>query len=86
MIVVRVELWAARDGSKRELARMHICNTGESAGRRRNYFGKTFIGRTTNALDRKTVSKEGSVEDYPAESLHVWNLVRRMLAGMGYVL
>jgi hypothetical protein len=29
MIVVRVELWSAIDGTKRELARMHMNNVGD---------------------------------------------------------
>ena len=57
---------------------------GESAGRRRNYTGESFVGRSTDALDRLTVSKRGAVNDWPSEAFHVWNLVARMLASMGY--
>ncbi len=84
MIVIKVELWSAITGSKIELARMHISNTGESAGRRRHYTGETFIGRDSEALSRGRVSKRGEVRDYPAPALHIWNLVTRMLTSMGY--
>lgn len=84
MIVVRVELWSAITKAKTELARLHICNTGESAGTRRNYTGTSFRGRSTQALDRATPSKTGTVANWPSEQLHVWNLVAAMLADMGY--
>ena len=83
MIVVRVELWSAITGAKTELARMHISNAGGS-NRRRDYEGKSFIGRSTEALDRQRVSKVGSLTNFPSLDLHVWNLVARMLATMGY--
>ncbi len=84
MIVVRVELWSAITGKRTELARMHISNTGESAGRIRHYTGETFIGRHSAALDKGRLSKSGDVRNYPALSLHIWNLVARMLTSMGY--
>ncbi len=84
MIVVRVELWSAITGQRTELARMHICNTGESAGRIRHYTGETFIGRDSAALDKGRVSKRGEVRNYPAPALHIWNMVARMLTSMGY--
>jgi hypothetical protein len=84
MIVIRVELWSAITGARTELARMHIANTGEHGGARHDYTGQTFIGRNTAALDRGTVSKRGTVPDYPRQQLHVWNLVARMLTSMGY--
>jgi hypothetical protein len=83
MIVIRVELWSAITGARTELARMHISNIGGTL-KRRNYHGQTFIGRTTKSLDRLVVSKEATLENYPAEDLHIWNLVRRMLTQMGY--
>lgn len=87
MIVVRVELWSAIDGSRTELARMHIANDGKASTvnrRRGDYVGETFVGRDAAALDRQQVSKRGSVANYPRLDLHVWNLVARMLASMGY--
>jgi hypothetical protein len=87
MIVVRVELWSARTGQKSELARMHICNDEETTllnHRRGAYNGETFVGRSSQDLDRKRVSKAGRVESFPRLDLHVWNLVARMLVSMGY--
>lgn len=83
MIVVRVELWSARDGSRRELARMKICNVG-GVGNSRDYRGVTYRGRSTDALNAGVVTREGKLTGFPSETLHVWNLVARMLAGMGY--
>lgn len=83
MIVVRVELWSAITGERTELARMHISNVGGSA-KRGDYAGKTFRGRDTRSLDRRVVQREGTVVDYPRLDLHVWHLVGRMLAGLGY--
>lgn len=83
MIVVRVELWSARTGQRTELARMRIANVGGDQ-RLRDYEGVTFRGRSAAALDRADVSRTGSLKAFPSESLHVWNLVARMLAGMGY--
>lgn len=87
MIVVRVELWSARTGQKSELARMHICNDEETTlqnPRRGSYNGESFVGRSSQDLDRKRVSKSGRVTDFPRHDLHVWNLVARMLKAMGY--
>ena len=84
MIVVRVELWSAITGEKRELARMHISNDGTGTLARRNYEGTTFRGRSTRDLDRLTASKAGRLTDFPSQQLHIWNLVARMLAKMGY--
>jgi hypothetical protein len=87
MIVVRVELWSAVTGRKVELARMHICNDGETTldnPRRGAYVGESFIGRSTEALDERKVSKRGRVGNWPRLDFHVWNLVARMLEDMGY--
>lgn len=87
MIVVRVELWSAVTGERKEIGRMHICNDGHASMkniRRGAYNGMTFVGRDAEALDRRQISKTGRVEDYPRLDLHVWNLVSRMLVAMGY--
>lgn len=84
MIIVRVELWSAVTGKTTELARMHIANTGAGTPARGNYEGTTFRGRTAAALAKLLVSREGGVENYPRQQLHVWNLVARMLSAMGY--
>lgn len=83
MIVVRVELWSAVTGKRTELARMRIANIG-GGGNQRDYEGVTFRGRSAAALDRAETQRTGKLERFPAESRHVWNLVARMLAGMGY--
>jgi hypothetical protein len=85
MIIVRVELWSAITGTQTELARMHISNCGTNANPRRgDYEGVTFIGRKSAVLDRLAVSKRGELKDFPRQQLHVWNMVARMLAAMGY--
>jgi hypothetical protein len=84
MIVVRVELVSAINGRVTELARMHIANDGAGTAALSNYDGKTFIGRSTEALDRMTVSRRGRIENWPRQRFHVWNLVARMLSEMGY--
>lgn len=88
MIVVRVELWSAIDGSKTEIARMHIANDGHGTAKHGNYVGHSLRGRDSETLDQsvkeRTYNRSGSVEDFPRMSLHVWNLVARMLKNMGY--
>lgn len=84
MIVVRVELHSAITGKVTELARMAICNDGSGSARVGNYTGESFVGRDKDALDRRTVSKRGSVRNWRRLDFHVWNLVRRMLEDMGY--
>lgn len=83
MIVVRVELWSAVTGQVTELARMRIANES-GGGRLRDYSGVIFKGRSREALERGHTHRCGRVEAWPAEELHVWNLVAEMLAGMGY--
>ena len=84
MIVVSVQLWSARDGSKTELARMHICNDQTGTRTLRNYIARTLRGRSSAALDRNQVQRQGSVKGWPAEVHHVWNLVSVALRNMGY--
>ena len=85
MIIVRVGLLSAVDGNATELARMHICNRGDHPNPRMgNYEGQTFIGRNTEALNRARVLKAATLENFPRQALHVWNLVNRMLTEMGY--
>lgn len=85
MIIVRVELHSAVTGTVTEIARMRICNRGDHASwRMGNYEGESFVGRDRSALDKGRVSHRGTVDDYPREALHVWNLVGRMLRAMGY--
>ena len=88
MIVVKVELWSAIDGSKEELARMVIDNIGGSHTRG-NYRTRTLIGRTREALDRALqtpmrVQRESRVIGHARLKEHVWNLVAKGLLNMGY--
>jgi hypothetical protein len=90
MIVVRVELWSAITGDKTELARMVIDNVGgdQKTG---DYRCRTLRGRSADALDkalrklaRGGAQREGMVWGHPRLREHVWNLVAKALAGMGY--
>ncbi|HMO74530.1 MAG TPA: hypothetical protein PKD99_02490 [Sphingopyxis sp.] len=87
MILVRVELWSARDRSRVELARVMIHNVGGTATVA-DYDGEAYRGRSTPALDRAMleadVTRQGAVRGHRKQDLHVWNLVARMLASMGY--
>lgn len=89
MIVIRVELWSAVNGSRTELARMSICNDGTAgAGAVGHYDGETYTGRSSPALDasmrQRRVTRRGRVEGHRRNDLHVWHLVARMLTAMGY--
>lgn len=89
MIIVKVELWSAIDGRKQELARMIIDNIGGDE-RKGDYRTRTLIGRSAESLDRAMnarppkAQREGRVLGHARLSLHVWNLVAKALAGMGY--
>ena len=90
MIVVKVELWSAITGEKRELARMLIDNVGgsEEIG---NYRVRTLRGRSSQALDSAMarrlpgVTREGAVEGHYRKRDHVWHLVGKALSAIGYV-
>lgn len=84
MIIVRVELVSAITGQTTELARMQITNDGTGSATQGSYGGMTFRGRSKPALDQRSVSRQGRVEGFPRKSTHVWSLVARMLANMGY--
>jgi hypothetical protein len=89
MIIVKVELWSAIDGSKQELARMVIDNIGgtHTMG---NYRTRSLIGRSREALDRALhnipmkVQRESQVIGHARLKLHVWHLVSKALLNMGY--
>ena len=83
MIVVRVELHSAITGQVSELARAHICNMG-AAGSLRDYGAFTLRGRSRAALDRNQVQRRGRVDRHPSEAVHIWHLVAKALAAMGY--
>lgn len=83
MLVIRVELHSAITRKITEIARMHIANVGGSheSG---DYEVKTFRGRDSAALDRRIVTRQGSVTDYPRLAIHVWHLVYEALKATKY--
>lgn len=86
MIRVTVTLISAisRDRDT-ELARMDICNLGDSENPRRgNYSAESYVGRDSAALDKRRVSKSATITNWPRLDFHIWNLVRRALDEMGY--
>lgn len=84
MIVVRVELHSARDGSVTELARMHIANRGDGTAVRRNYDVRTLKGRSTAQLNKNIVQRMGVLMKWPSLRKHVWALVFTSLIACGY--
>lgn len=84
MIIIKVELHSAINHKITELARMKICNDGTGGRIYRNYFGQTFKGRCKEQLDRETIQKQTSLNNWPSERFHIWNLVAKMLKNLGY--
>lgn len=91
MLVVRVELHSAITGKISEIARMIIANDGTGHGSSGNYWGRaakgviegdTMIPPAIMHDSRKL--RHAEVKEYARKSLHVWNLVSRMLSAMGY--
>lgn len=83
MIVVRVELHSAITRKMTEIARLTICNVGGSH-ERGDYQVCTYRGRNKEALDKRTVNRSGSVNNYPRLALHVWHLVYEALKAVNY--
>lgn len=83
MIIVRVELHSAIDGQVTEIARMAIDNIGGTATRG-NYRVRTLRGRSAASLARFKVQREGRVHGHARLALHVWWLVAKALAAVGY--
>ena len=90
MIVVRVELHSAITGKTTEIGRAVIHNTGGTR-ERGDYEVRAFKGRDDKPWTRADFNafwqnplRKGEVKNYPRLSLHVWNLVARALASMGY--
>lgn len=87
MIIVTVYLASAVDDSRsKELARMVIANdgTGDPSGKRHNYSIATLFGRSREQLNKNRVHKSTTVEKWPRDAFHIWNLVATALTGMGY--
>lgn len=83
MIIVRVELKSAITGQVAELARAHICNIGGTDGLG-DYEVMTLRGRNTQLLDQRITQRKGNVRGHPRKAQHIWNLVAKALAAMGY--
>jgi hypothetical protein len=88
LIVVRVELHSAVDGSCQELARMIIANDAMGTNTHCNYDAYTLRGRSKQALDlalrRGSKVHSARIEKWPRLQMHVWNLVAGLLLRMGY--
>lgn len=90
MLVIRVELHSSITGKITELARMIIANDGTGTGKRGSYWGRAAKGVTPGPMIPAAIMhgsrllRHAQVRNYPRASLHVWHLVARMLAAMGY--
>lgn len=62
---------------------MHICNSGTS-GEVRDYTVETLRGRSSEELNKRVGQRRGRVIGHLAAREHVWNLVAKALAGVGY--
>lgn len=80
MIVVRVELHSAKTGEVKELARMHIANTGQHTDPKLG----DYLGQVLRAPAFDKSSRYGVVEKHRRLTLTVWHLVAKMLINMGY--
>ncbi len=83
MIIVSTFLVSAITGEVTEIARMNIVNVGgtEQIG---NYDVRTLHGRGSPQLQRGQTQRESHVSGHPRQREHVWNLVAKGLAAMGY--
>ena len=81
MIVIKVELWPrGYEAKAREIGRMHITNTGQSQDPKRGHYQVQLMRRGT----KRTVQREGSVEDHPRLSSSIWVLVVRALKAVNF--
>jgi hypothetical protein len=87
MIVVRVELHSAITGEVTEIGRAVIDNIGGTANFG-HYRVRTVRGRGGDQLERSMRSgqftREGRVLGHARLKLHVWHLVGKALAAIGY--
>ena len=88
MIIIRVELHSAMTGKVIELARGAICNDGRGTATKGDYYGRVTQGRgehkDIDEIMNASPLRTGTVDNFPRKSMHVWNLVVRMLLSMGY--
>lgn len=84
MLLVKVELHPFGDSSHaREIARLRIHNDGRGTALRGNYIGDVYKAGTQSGHHGKPI-RHAEVHNYPRKSLHVWNLVARMLKQLEY--
>lgn len=76
MIVVTIELRSARTKKRKVLGSMLISNVGAGSANRFSYFYRLFKQRGEG---RGEPFADGTVEDYPRDAYHAWELVRRIL-------
>ncbi|WP_211868995.1 hypothetical protein [Neoroseomonas terrae] len=67
-----------------EIARAIVANDGTGTTTLRHYTAMALRGRSRDEFDRQKVQRAGTVRDWPAPRLHVWNLVAEALKAMGY--
>lgn len=88
MIVVSVKLVSAIHPSRdRELARMELANDGEASienPNRGDYTVRTLRGRSAEQLNKRSTQRSGFVRNHARLAEHVWNLVAKALAELGY--
>jgi hypothetical protein len=91
VLVVRVDLHSAITGKTTEIARMIIANDGTGSPGRGSYWGRAAKGKVEGdqmipaaIMYEPRKLRHAEVKEYPRKSLHVWNLVARMLKSMDY--
>lgn len=85
MIVVKVELHSAIDGTVEEIGRMYVCNTGGTSDRG-NYTAAVCRRNTSQLpqplapnLNAPQPTRHGKVSNYPRNSYNMWRLISRAL-------
>lgn len=76
MLLIRVELWSARTGQRKELGCAAIANVGGSIKRGRYH---VRLARTFDRLRAGKVWREAHVDGFPRRSLGAWDLLLRAL-------
>jgi hypothetical protein len=85
MLVVKVELHSAIDGSIEELGRMIVANDGTGTQEFGNYNVKVARkGQSLSAAVWKHPQREGRVEHYARNAYVVWELIGRALKSVGF--
>ena len=83
MLVVKIELWSARDRSQKEVGRMYIANVGGTMDR--GDYNVAVCRRGTTAIpspidpNGPNPTRNGQVKNYPRLAYNVWRLITRAL-------